>query len=149
MAADASGIYNTNAASNVACTVNSGIANFEIEGAVIFGGNTAGFALRKVADNDFITVGLTSTAVIVQTREAGIETTAATVAATNTSGRKYTLRAAVYGNLIDVYLDGVKVLSHTLSAPNQTLYGAATAHGTYLSGSSTVRVRWARIRSLV
>lgn len=48
------------------------------------------------------------------------------------AGQTYDVQLRMVGSLIEVYLDSVLKLSHTLSAPNLALYGTQKNHGLYM-----------------
>jgi hypothetical protein len=68
-------------------------------------------------------------------RAGGTTSVLADAAITAQIGRRYHLRIVAFGDQIDVYLDGTKVISHVLSAADLAAY-TATNHGVLSQGDA-------------
>lgn len=58
-------------------------------------------------------------------------------------GRRYDLRAVVFSNLIEFYIDNYRHLSYTLTPEDITTFGANTFHG--LGSNADLNARWSNV----
>lgn len=113
----------------------TGVPDVEVECNVLWQ-KGEGIVIRRVDDTNHLIVIPASTALILRKVEAGVSTTLATVALSHVAGRKYHLRVRAQGDSIRVWEDGVSTLTHTLSAGEQTLFGANGNHGLRSNGNT-------------
>lgn len=99
-------------------------------------GNRAGICLRANGDSDYLTVTRSGGAVKIHKYVAGTPTELATVASSTPNGTTSTLRAVISGSNIIAYLDGVQVLSYTLTGTDATTYTSAV-HGLFGDNAGT------------
>jgi hypothetical protein len=74
--------------------------------------------------------------VVIAKRDPALTTLVSGPAVTYTAGRWYDLKVQVFGTKIDVYVDNVFSVSHTLAAGDDTKFGSSTQHGLFCSAST-------------
>jgi hypothetical protein len=75
-----------------------------------------GFVLRRVSATEYLCAYISLTGVVIAKWDAAALTTLASgPAVTYTAGRWYSLKVQVFGTKIDVYVDNVFSVSHTLA----------------------------------
>ncbi|MDJ0323155.1 hypothetical protein QMG61_05180 [Cryobacterium sp. PH31-AA6] len=127
--ADGTHIYSSAAASLALLYLNAGTANIDIEAGIKVK-NREGLAVRATDYNNSLGARINSAS---QTLEifklaAGVMTVLATVPAVYVIGRRYLLRVVAFGDQVEAYVDGQKLLTCTLSAGDLAAY-VATNHG--------------------
>lgn len=93
-----------------------------------------GLAFRGLDANNYLFVRIrqTTLGVELRKREAGVETELMPPYALTphaAPGRRYRLGVRMFGNDLEVVLDGIVIMRHTLSAADMTAFGANTRHG--------------------
>lgn len=115
--------------------VDSGMANVELRASVKLKAFD-GLMLRRVGTTEYVCVYISLTGVMVAKRDLGALTTLASgPAVTYQAGRWYSLKVQVYGTKIDVYVDNVFSVSHTLAGGDDTKFLSSTQHGLFCSAS--------------
>jgi hypothetical protein len=143
---EGSSIYNSTNNSNAATWVAFPNANVDIESRILFNGTRAGLALKVIDASNYLVCDLSTAGVVVGERLSAGVTDLATFAKTLTTGREYTLRVIVFGSTVEAYLDGGLVLTYTLTAGQQTTYGASKNYGLHAASAGAARFRWAKLR---
>jgi hypothetical protein len=128
---ESAGIANSNA--HVVTTV----ANAEVSVGVKLA-LAEGILFRWVDAATYLVAYLTTTGTVIAKRDGSLPlaTLATGPAVTYPVGRRYELRVQFFGDRIDVFVDNVLSVSHTLSAGDQTKYGASVRHGLRSSGGA-------------
>lgn len=119
-------------------------------GAIDGGGSgtySVGHALRVVQEDINLMVELRPDRLSVTYRAAGglTLTSVASVLATYHIGRKYVLRSMVFGDNVQVFVDGVKIIDATLTAPQVTALATGTKHG--IMERQCLAAQWTNYRS--
>jgi hypothetical protein len=102
----------------------------------------AGICLRASGDSTYLAVSRANGAVKIHKLAAGTLTELATAATSVPNGAFANLRAIVVGSVITVILNGVVVLSHTLTGGDETAY-VAVNHGLY--GDTAAAAAWENV----
>lgn len=127
---------------------NFGTADTDIQADVLLGSATrAGLCLRASLDSTYLTVSRANGAVKIHKMNAGTITELATVATTIPNTMFATLRAMIVGNVIVAFLNGVQVLTYTLTGGDETTY-VATNHGLYGDTAGTAAWESVVVRSV-
>lgn len=106
-------------------------ADIDIQADVILGSSTrAGFCLRASSSNTYLTVSRASGMIKIHKMVLGGITELATVATSLPATMFARLQAVIVGNVIAVLVNGVQVLSHTLTGGDETTF-VSTNHGLY------------------
>lgn len=108
---------------------------------------SVGHALRAVTEYINLLVELRSDRLTVTYRSGTSGLTLASVASvlgTYAIGRKYRLRSAVFGDNVQVFVDGVKIIDATLTSDQMTALGTATLHG--ITERQSLASKWADFR---
>lgn len=116
-------------------------ADAEVAAVVKAGGDLAGVVARcsDVSNLLFAVLNSVNGKVTLYKTDAGANSALAfTVDGMIATGSWYLLRAVCLGSVVTVYLNGAAVITHTLSAGDQTKYGAFTKFGMYTSGAATM-----------
>lgn len=112
----------------------SGSPNVEVNVWVQFKAND-GITLRRVSATEYLCVYLTATDVVIAKRDPTLATLpGGSVADTHQVGRWYKLTVKIFGDRIDVYLDNVWKVGHTLSAGDAAKFITGD-HGLFCSAS--------------
>ncbi len=103
---------------------------------------TPSLSFRAASSNQYLLAGIARRAGVNQIglfkRDAGVFTELGRTSGTGfIPGQDYRLRVEASGPLVQVWLDDVMWIQHTLSTADQTLFGSATAHGLRSSGSTS------------
>ena len=115
--------------------VDTGAVNVTVSSDIAFDGACGLIVKATNSDqSDYLHVMLTSTEVSL--RVDGIETVA-TVERVHQTGRTYHVEASYFAGAVDVVIDGVPVLSHTLTDPQAAVYSPATYAGLCTSSAQT------------
>lgn len=115
--------------------LDSGIANVEARASIKLTG-FPGLLLRRVAVTEYLCVYLSTTGVVIAKRDTTLTTLQAGPAVTYQAGRWYDLRVQIFGTRIDVFVDNVFSVSHTLAAGDATKFLTQTVHGLFSSASA-------------
>jgi len=108
-----------------------------------------GPALRVVDTANLLGVGLSSTGLKLIKRVAGVETTLLTVASTvPVVGKIYRVDAEIFGNVIDLYLNGSKAGTYTLLSTDITLFAGVKNHGFFSNRGANSRFNSLVVRDL-
>lgn len=127
--------YESASASQSNAYVDAGIANVEVRGSVKLKAYD-GFMLRRVSATEYVCVYMTLAGVVIAKRDTSLITLVSGPAVTYQAGRWYSLRVQIYGAKIDVYVDNVFSVSHTLTGGDETKFGTSTLHGLFCSAST-------------
>ena len=131
---------------NAIFTIDAGQNNIDLSAGIRYV-NREALAARVVAHNTYISFRLnhfTNMAELYKT-EAGVGTLLASGAFVPTIGRRYRHQIKLYGSLIECFIDGVRLFTHTLSAGDTTTFGTSTVHGLLGNGQVTAffdNVEW-------
>jgi lysophospholipase L1-like esterase len=111
--------------------IESSRADVDLSAIVTLGtGAAQGIVFRALdADNRLSLMFESSNFISLYKHDTAAASVVAQAAATFTAGTTHTLRVHVKGDLVTAYLDGVKKFAYTLTAPEQTKYGAYTKVG--------------------
>lgn len=131
-------VYSSTTAGNIRTTVDLGVADIDLEAGVRHDYRD-GLVLRYVDVSNMVLVRLNDQTVEAYTHVAGTPSTPTTAPLNVQQGRRYLVRAVVFGDKVDVFVDGRWMLTHNLSAADMTATGTATKHG--LIGQNT-NTRW-------
>jgi hypothetical protein len=115
--------------------VDAGLANVEVRASVKFKAFD-GFSLRRVSTTEYVAVYMTTAGIVVAKRDGTLATLTSGPATTYQVGRWYSLRVQIYGARIDVFVDNVFSVSHTLAGGDETKFGSSTLHGLFSSASA-------------
>jgi len=132
----------------------AGYPNVHAEVKVKFGvtnpAGRIGVAVRAVDAANFVAAGYTTAGFTLITRTAGVDAVVATAAGIGApvTGRIYCIAIECFGSLIEVFLDGAKVITYTLSAPELAIFGTAENHGYYANRCANSLFYGATIRTL-
>lgn len=121
------GAYTAASVGGARMFVNTGITSRRVECDIQHANSTDALVISATADKTkHLWAALTNTALTLYDEAAAV---LATVAMTFTPGRTYRVGATIFGSGVDVYIDGVKALSHTLSVEQTTTYNTAPLAG--------------------
>ncbi|RZT87427.1 lysophospholipase L1-like esterase [Pseudonocardia sediminis] len=122
--------------------VETGLADLDATCVITYNG-TAGLLFRASDDSNRLGVFLDAggAAIALYKTDGGATSTLTSTPFTFTNGQDYVVRVVARGNLILVYINGVLRLTHTLSAGDQTKYGALTKCGFRNTATNTTN-RW-------
>lgn len=136
--ADGTTAYANSGVANSLASVDLGTPNVDLSAGVKYAAGE-GLLLRFVDANNYAAVRLRANQLEIVTRVGGSQQPLVQHAMTTTVGRRYQLRAVVFGDSLEVYVDGVSIVTHTLSATEMTAFGASTRHGLYGQGDGAGR----------
>lgn len=105
-----------------------------------------GFVIRRIDGSSYLVAYMSTTGVVIGKRVGGSITTLQAAAAAYQSGRWYDFRVQMFDNVIDAYVDGLLVVSHTLDVADSATFAAQTTHGFFSSASAGTR--WRKFRAL-
>ena len=115
--------------------VDTGITSRRVECDIQHANSTDSLVISATADKtQHLWAALTNTALTLHDEAA---TVLATVAMTFAPGRTYRVGATIFGDGVDIYIDGVKMLSHTLTAGQATTYNTAPLSGVRTNSMDT------------
>jgi hypothetical protein len=98
-----------------------------------------GLVMRRTAPTSYLRCGLGPVGLTLSKRVAGTYTELESAAYTFDSGVAYAVKATLNGSLVELSINGVVIISHSLTPGDQTTFGAATSHGLYNSANTTAR----------
>jgi|TARA_R100000482_G_scaffold124710_2_gene78544 hypothetical protein len=142
-------VSETGSVSRANSYIDANAANVEIGVKVKLTGYP-GVIMRRVAAAEYLCVYLSTAGVVIAKRDTTLVTLQSGPAVTYQTGRWYDLRVQIFGEQIDVYVDNVFSVSHTLAGGDETKFDTETVHGLFSSASEGGASRWRdyRIRQL-
>jgi hypothetical protein len=143
------GVLRTSGAGVALAYVTLGHGDHDVEADVQWVGNTGpGVLVRGVNANTYLLAALEGAGATVRLYkfESGVVTQLASAAEVTRSGQWVTLRVSVFGDLVRVFMDGHRVLSHTLSVGDAATFAPGTARrsGLRFNAPSAANVSAAR-----
>lgn len=136
--ATANGVVDPPGSSNALVLYNAAATDVRIEASITINGNARiGLALRANATGSaYLNVTITNSGqVLVEKMVSGVRTTLITSSASVPSG-SFRWLAQIAGSVVTVALNGTPVTSYTLSAGDQSTFGALTSVGLSATGST-------------
>jgi hypothetical protein len=97
-----------------------------------------GLVFRVVDASNFLNVDMSTTAVTLRKYVAGTASTLASASLAMASGDVARLRIVARGAFIQVFADGHRLFTHTLTGGDETTYGSATPLGIRTSGAGAM-----------
>jgi hypothetical protein len=128
--------YESASAAQANANVDSGLANVELRASVKLKAYD-GLMLRRVSSTEYVCAYISLAGVVIGKKDGGgLVTLASGPAVTYQAGRWYSLKVQVYRTKIDIYVDNVFSVSHTLTGGDDTKFLSSTQHGLFCSAST-------------
>lgn len=130
--------YHASGSGRIIATIDTGVADVDMSATLsVTGDGHQGLVIRATDVNNLISVDLRPSTVRILKRESGTGTQLASASRSHVTGKRYDLRARVVGDVIEVFVNGHRELTHTLTGGDETTFGGITDHGFIADQSSS------------